>query len=129
MSNRMALNQATMDDPGPAARNDATVATLERAHLANRSLGLLVEAGLVAVAEFDRLVRAGRSTRRHGRTTDRSVLQLYFDLNGGIAATFQDFTSCDTHNGCHFTPRMGRRHQLEPERGGLERAGRGTSCR
>ena len=30
-----------MDDPGAAARNDATVATLERAHLANRSLGLL----------------------------------------------------------------------------------------
>jgi hypothetical protein len=36
-----ALKQAKIDDPGAAARNDATVATLERAHLANRSLGLL----------------------------------------------------------------------------------------
>ena len=60
----------------------------------NRLLHALAEiAGLVAVAQFDRLVRAGRSARRHRGAADRTVFEDDVDFDRRVAAAVQNFTA------------------------------------
>ena len=46
--------------------------------------------GRVAVAELDRLVLTGGSTRRHGRPAEDARFGADLDLDGGVAAAVQD---------------------------------------
>src|SRR5262249_20571133 len=61
----------------------------------------LAEIALVAVAQFDRLVRAGRSPGRHRRAAQGRVLEQHVDLDGGIAAAVEDFAADDVDDGGH----------------------------
>ena len=60
--------------------------------------------GLVAVAFLDRFMGAGRSTRRHRRTTHRAVFQRDVDLDGRIAAAVQDLACENIDDGGHGVP-------------------------
>ena len=62
---------------------------------------LAAVAALVAVAQFDRLVRAGRSARGHGGAAHRAVLERDVDLDGGIAAAVENFARGDVDDGGH----------------------------
>jgi hypothetical protein len=46
---------------------------------------------LVAVASFNRLMRASACTRGDRGATERTALKMRFNLNGGIAAGVKDF--------------------------------------
>ena len=59
------------------------------------------KAGLVAVAQFDRLMGAGRGARGHGGAAEGAVLEGHIDLDRGIAARVQDFTGDDVDNLSH----------------------------
>ena len=50
---------------------------------------------LVAVAQLDRLVRAGGGAGRHGGAADGAALQRDIDLDGRIAAAVQDLPRVD----------------------------------
>ena len=68
----------------------------------DRLLHALAEiARLVAVAQFDRLMRAGGGARRHRRAADRAVFQHHIDLDGGIAAAIENFAADDVDDGGH----------------------------
>ena len=56
---------------------------------------------LVAVAQLDRLVRAGRGAGRHGGAAHGAAFELDLDLDGGIAATVQDFAGANVDDGAH----------------------------
>ena len=58
-------------------------------------------ARLVAVAQLDRLMRAGGGARRHRRAAHRAVLQHHVDLDGGIAAAVENFAADDVDDGGH----------------------------
>src|SRR6478735_1812834 len=58
-------------------------------------------ARLVSIAQFDRLMRAGRGARRHRRAAHRTILQHDIDLDGGVAAAVQDFAADDVDDGGH----------------------------
>ena len=58
-------------------------------------------ASLVAVAQFDRLMRAGGGARRHRGAADRAVFQHHVDFDGGIAAAVENFAADDVDDGCH----------------------------
>ena len=62
---------------------------------------LAAPAALVAVAQFDGLVSAGRCARRHGRAAHASVLQrdVYFDRR--IAAAVEDLAGVDVDDQGH----------------------------
>ena len=61
---------------------------------------------LVAVAQLDRLVRAGRGARRHRGAAERAVLQHDVDLDGRIAAAVEDFAADDVDDGGHGRSRL-----------------------
>src|SRR5262249_55058204 len=63
--------------------------------------------GLVAGAQLDRLMRAGRGARRHGGATARSVLQDDVDLDGRVAAAVEDLAADDVNDGGHGVPGVG----------------------
>ena len=66
-----------------------------------RQDALAAEAGLVAVAQLDRLVGAGRGARRHRRAADRAVGQDDVDLDGRVAARVEDLAGVDdVDRGC-----------------------------
>ena len=68
----------------------------------DRLLHALAEiARLVAVAQFDCLMRAGGGARRHRRAAHRAVFQHHIDLNGGIAAAIENFAADDVDDGGH----------------------------
>ena len=68
----------------------------------DRLLHALAEiARLVAVAQFDRLMRAGGGAGRHRRAAHRAVLQHHVDLDGGIAAAIENFAADDVDDGGH----------------------------
>ena len=68
----------------------------------DRLLHALAEiARLVAVAELDRLVRAGGGARGDRGAADRAVLQHHIDLDRGIAAAIENFAADDVDNGGH----------------------------
>ena len=58
-------------------------------------------ARLVAVAQLDRLMRAGGGARRHRRAAHRAVFQHHIDLDGGIAAAVENFAADDVDDGGH----------------------------
>ena len=58
-------------------------------------------ARLVAVAQLDRLVRAGRGAGGHGGAAARAVLQHDIDFDGRIAAAVEDFAADDVDDGGH----------------------------
>ncbi len=61
-------------------------------------------AALVAVAQLQRLVFAGRSTARNGGTTERARLGADFDLDGRIAARVENLAGVyfdDFHGDVH----------------------------
>ena len=61
----------------------------------------LAEVSLAAIAQFDRLVLAGRCARRHRGAPAGSALQLDFDLDGGVAAGVEDLTADDADDLAH----------------------------
>ena len=68
----------------------------------DRVLHALAEiALLVAVAQFDGLMRAGRSAGRHGGAAARAVVQHDIDLDGRVAAAVEDFAADDVDDGGH----------------------------
>ena len=68
----------------------------------DRLLHALAEiARLVAVAQFDRLMGAGRGARRHRGAADRAVFQHHIDLDGRIAAAVENFAADDVDDGGH----------------------------
>ena len=68
----------------------------------DRLLHALAEiALLVAVPQFDRLMRAGRGARGHRRAADRAVFQHHIDFNRGIATAIENFTANDVDDGGH----------------------------
>ena len=56
---------------------------------------------LVAVAQLDRLVRAGRGARRHRRAAPHAALEHHVDLDRRIAAAVQDLAGDDVDDGGH----------------------------
>ena len=60
-----------------------------------RQHALAAVAGLVAVAQLDRLVGAGRRAGRHGRPPDRAVAEDDVDLDRGVAARIEDLAGID----------------------------------
>ncbi len=74
----------------------------------DRLLHALAEiALLVAVPQFDRLMRAGGGARGHRRTADRAVFQHHIDFNGGIAPAIENFAANDVDDGGHVCTFLG----------------------
>jgi hypothetical protein len=55
---------------------------------------------LVAIAQFDGFVRAGRGTRRHGRTAERTIVENV-DFDGGIAPAVENFAGVNIDDRGH----------------------------
>ena len=62
---------------------------------------LAVVAALVAVAQLDRLVGAGRGARGHGGAAERTVLEKDIDLDGGVAAAVENLAGGDVGDRGH----------------------------
>ena len=62
------------------------------------------EACLVAVTQFDGLMRAGRGARRDRGAAERPVLQGDVDFDRRIAAAIQNFAGGNIDNGGHDAP-------------------------
>ena len=56
---------------------------------------LAAVAVLVAVAQLQRLVRAGGCAGRHRRAPERAVFQHHFHFHGGVAARIQNLAGLD----------------------------------
>jgi len=56
---------------------------------------------LVAVAQLDRLARAGRRARRHRGAAHRAALEQHVAFDGGVAATVENFAADDVNDGTH----------------------------
>ena len=68
----------------------------------DRLLHALAEiARLVAVAQLDRLMRAGGGARRHRGAAHRAVFQHHIDFDRGIAAAVENFAADDVDDGGH----------------------------
>ena len=68
----------------------------------DRLLHALAEiALLVAVAQLDRLMRAGGGARGHRGAADRAVFQHHIDFDRGIAAAIENFAANDVDDGGH----------------------------
>ena len=70
---------------------------------------------LVAVAQLDGLVRAGRGARRHAGAAARAVLKHDIDLDGRIAAAVQNFPADNVDDGGHVWAVMRRSRTLGAE--------------
>ena len=62
---------------------------------------LAAVARLVAVAQFDRLMRAGRGAGGNGGAAHRPVFENDLDLDGGIAAAVENFPRDNVDDGGH----------------------------
>ena len=78
-------------------------------------------ARIVAVAQFDGLVRPGRGPRRDGGAAEHARFQGHVHFHGGIAAGIEDFTGEYVDDGSHVSLRSGR--PAGPS-GGVSGAGR-----
>ena len=75
----------------------------------DRLLHALAEiAFLVAVAQFDRLMRAGRGAGWHRGAAARAVLEHDLDLDGRVAAAVEHFAADDVGDGGHGVPGLWR---------------------
>ncbi|MCY1179274.1 hypothetical protein D9M73_196660 [compost metagenome] len=73
-------------------------------HCGHRRLdALAAPAALVAIALFDRLMRAGRRARGHRRAAETAVFEHHVDLNRGVAATVQDRAGVNVDDCGHGT--------------------------
>src|SRR3546814_8379564 len=52
-------------------------------------------AGLVAIAQFDRLLRTGGSSGRHHRATEAAIGKRDFGFERGVATGVEDFAGVD----------------------------------
>jgi len=64
-------------------------------------LDALAEIAAAAVTQFDGFMRAGRSTRRNGRTAHAAVFEIDIDLDGRIAAAVENFAADNVGDGSH----------------------------
>ena len=64
-------------------------------------LDALAAIALAAIAQFHRLVRAGRGARRHRGAAEGAVLQPHIDFHRGIAAAVEDFAGDDVDDRGH----------------------------
>ena len=64
-------------------------------------------AALVAVAQLDRLVRAGGGARGHGGAAEGAALQDDVDLDRRVAAAVENFARVDVSDHGHGKPRGG----------------------
>jgi hypothetical protein len=62
---------------------------------------------LVAVAQLDRLMLAGRGAGRHRRAARCAAFQLDIDLDGRVAARVQNFPRHDVLNTAHIVEFLG----------------------
>ena len=62
---------------------------------------LAAVAGLVAVAQLDRLVHAGGGARGHRGAAHGAIFKYYINFDGGIAAGIEDFAADNVGNGGH----------------------------
>ena len=67
----------------------------------DRLLDALAEIARAAVAQFDRLMRAGRGAGRNRGAAHRAVLEHDVDLDGRVAAAVQNFAADDVDDGGH----------------------------
>src|SRR6185295_20404015 len=58
-------------------------------------------AALVAVAQLDRLARAGGRARRHGGAAHGAGFEQHVAFDGGVAAAVEDFSPDDVNDGTH----------------------------
>jgi hypothetical protein len=65
---------------------------------------LAAESRLVAVAQLDRLVGAGRGAGRHRRAAKRAGLELHVHLDGRVAARIQDLAPQNADYRGHHDP-------------------------
>src|SRR6202000_1012452 len=64
-------------------------------------LDALAAVALSAVAQLDRLMRAGRRAGRNRGAAEGAVLEADIDLDRGIAAAIEDFPGSDVDDGRH----------------------------
>ena len=64
----------------------------------------LAEIALAAIAQFNRLMCAGRGPGGDGRAAPGPVLEHDIDLDGRIAAAVEDLASDDVGDGSHEVP-------------------------
>src|SRR5690606_3753246 len=62
-------------------------------------------AGLVAVAQFNRLLRAGGSAGRHHRTAKAAIGERDFGFERGVATGVEDFAGVDPGDAGHLSRR------------------------
>ena len=71
-------------------------------HARNRARDRLAAVGGAAVAALDRLVRAGRGTRRHGGAAERAGVGDDVDLDGRVSARVEDLARVHGCDRCHL---------------------------
>ena len=64
----------------------------------------LAAIAFAAVAQFHRLMRAGRGARGHRGAAETAVFQPHIHFHGGIAPGVQDFPAGDIEDGGHEVP-------------------------
>ena len=67
----------------------------------DRALDALAEEARAAVAQLDRLVRAGRGAGGHGGAAHRAVFEHDVDLDGRVAAAVENLAADDVDDGGH----------------------------
>ncbi len=90
-------------------------ALIGRVHAADRVEDLAVHGGdgvqhalaaialLVAVAQLDRFMRAGRGAGRHRGAADDAAFQRDVDFDGGIAAAVENLAADDVRDCAHVS--------------------------
>ncbi len=61
----------------------------------------LAQIGLAAIAQFHRLVRAGRGAGRNGGAAEAAIVENDVDLDCGIAAAVKNLTADDVNDSRH----------------------------
>jgi len=56
---------------------------------------------LVAITQFQRFARTGRSTGRRAGATDDAVIEKHVGFDGGVATGVENFTTFDVDDFCH----------------------------
>ena len=69
--------------------------------LDRRAHALAAVAARVAVAQLDRLVRAGGGARGHRGAADGAILEAHVDLDGGIAPAVENLATHDVNDHRH----------------------------
>ena len=70
-------------------------------HRVDGGLDALAEVAVAAVAQLDRLERAGGRATGDGRAGEGPVVEEHLDLDGGVAARVEDLAGADSFDGCH----------------------------